>query len=403
MERERLVIVGAGMAATRLVETLLALAPARFAITLVGEEPGLPYNRVLLSSALAGETSIDDLALKPDQWWRDAGVTRLAGRKAIRVDPTARRVILEDGETLSYSKLVLATGSRAARLPVAGADLPGVHAFRDLDDMRALAALGAARRPVVTIGGGLLGLEAAYGLAKLGAASTLLHVTDRLMERQLDAGGAALLRRLVEEKGVRVRLGAKTAGLVGSDRVEGVECADGGVVPADAVIFAVGVRPNVELAGAAGVRTARGIVVDDGLASSDPDIFAIGECAEHRGECYGLVAPGYEQAQVLARRLAGLDAFYEGSVVSTNLKVSGVRVFSAGDFTGGATASRIVCSDPRMGVYRKLVVDGGRLAGAILIGDTSGAQDYLDLIRTGADISAMRATLMFDPSMKEAA
>ncbi|HEY8162356.1 MAG TPA: FAD-dependent oxidoreductase [Methylocystis sp.] len=404
MKKEHLVIIGAGMAATRLVGELVARAPARYEITLIGEEQALPYNRVLLSSVLAKEASLDDVVLKPAQWWRDAGVTRIAGRKALRIEPGTRRVILAGGEALSYSKLVLATGSRAATLPVEGIDLPGVHAFRDLDDVRALGALGSARRRVVTIGGGLLGLEAAYGLARLGAESMLLHVVDRLMERHLDAEGAALLRRLVEEKGVRVRLGVQTTRIFGRDRVEGVECADGRLVQADAVVFAVGIRPNAELAGEAGLDVGRGVVVDDGLMSNDPNIFAIGECAEHRGQCYGLVAPAYEQARVLAARLAGAEAVYEGSVVSTNLKVSGVRVFSAGDYLGGAAASRIVCSDSRMGVYRKLVTEGDRLTGAILIGDTSGAQGYLELIRTGADVSAMRNELMFDiSSLKEAA
>ncbi len=404
MNKERLVIIGAGMAATRLVEELVARAPGRYEITLIGEEHALPYNRVLLSSVLAREAALDDVVLKPARWWQDAGVTRIVGRKALCIEPGTQRVTLDGGEALSYSKLVLATGSRAVRLPVEGADLPGVHAFRDLDDVRALGALGAARRRVVTIGGGLLGLEAAYGLAKLGAESTLLHVVDRLMERQLDAEGAALLGRLVEEKGVRVRLGAQTTRIIGRDRVEGVELADGQLIQADAVVFAVGIRPNAELAAEAGLKVERGVVVDDGLMSSDPNIFAIGECAEHRSQCYGLVAPAYEQARVLATRLAGGAAGYEGSVVSTNLKVSGVRVFSAGDYLGGAGASRIICSDSRMGVYRKLVIEGDRLTGAILVGDTSGAQDYLELIRTGADVSAMRNALMFDlPSLKEAA
>lgn len=404
MKRERLVIVGAGMAATRLIEDLLELAPGRYAITLVGEERTLPYNRVMLSSVLAKEASLDDVALRPAQWWADGGVTRIAGRKAVRIERGVRRVVLDDDKTISYSKLVLATGSRAARLPVEGGDLPGVHAFRDIDDARTLAALGGEQRRVVTIGGGLLGLEAAYGLAKLGARSTLLHVVDRLMERQLDGPGAALLRRLVEETGVRVRLGMQTRRIVGRERVEGVECADGEIVPADAVVFAVGVQPNSELAAEAGLAVGRGVIVDDGLASSDPRIFAIGECAEHRGRCFGLVAPAYEQALVLAKRLVGFEAAYEGSIVSTHLKVSGVRVFSAGDFLGGPASAHIVCSDPRMGVYRKLVIESDRLTGVILIGDTTGAKDYLELIRTGANVSAIRSELMFGfAGLKEAA
>jgi len=404
MEKEKLVIVGAGMAAVRLVEELVAAAPNRFAITVIGEEPRLAYNRVLLSSALAGEVDVDEIELKPAQWWRAAGVEVLSGRKATEIDVSRRAVLLENGAHINYSKLVLATGSRAIRLPIEGAELEGVHTFRDAGDVEKLSRLGAAGQKVVVIGGGLLGLEAAYGLVRRGGEVTLLHVMDRLMERQLDAAGAAMLRRLVEARGVRVTLAADTARIKGRGRVERVELADGSVICADAVVFAVGVRPNAELAGEAGLSVNRGVIVDDGLATSDEDIFAIGECAEHRGVCYGVVEPAYEQARVLARRLVGLSESYCGSVVSTNLKVSGVRVFSAGDYEGGSGTQCVLCSDPRMGVYRKLLVDDDRLRGAILIGDTQGALSYLDLIRSGASVGAIREDLMFGvASLKEAA
>jgi nitrite reductase (NADH) large subunit len=399
MEKEAIVIIGAGMAATRFVEELTTAAPGRYAIRLIGEEPQLAYNRVLLSSVLAGEMSSAEIELKPAQWWRAAGVEIISGRKATRIDAAARRVTLEDGDVVPYSKLVLATGSSAIRLPIEGAALDGVYTFRDVQDVEALSRLGGKR--VVVIGGGLLGLEAAYGLARRGAAVTLDHVMDRLMERQLDGEGAALLHRLVEEKGVRVLLNANTQRICGTGRAQRVEFADGEARDVDAVVFAVGVSPNATLARAAGLGVGRGAIVDDGLATSDPHIFAIGECAEHRGLCYGLVEPAYEHARVLATRLAGADARYEGSVVSTNLKVSGVRVFSVGDFLGEG-ASVILCKDPRMGVYRKLVIRDDRLVGVILIGDTSGALDFLDLIRSGADISSMRDELMFSPIKKAA-
>ncbi len=401
--REKLVVVGAGMAAARFVEELTNRAPNRYDILVIGEEPRLAYNRVLLSSVLAGDLSVDDIELKPRRWWQAAGVAALSGCRVARIDPAARRILLDNGDSLDFSKAVLATGSHAIRLPIEGADLPGVHTFRDVKDVEALAGLEGKGARALVIGGGLLGLEAAYGLARRGVDVTLAHVMDRLMERQLDAAGADILRRLVEEKGVRVLLNADTTRITGSDRVEGVEFADGRKVQVDAVIFAVGIRPNADLARQAALDVGRGVIVDDGLETSEAGVFAIGECAEHRSICYGLVEPAYEQGRVLAMRLAGQDASYCGSVVSTNLKVSGVRVFSAGDYLGEDDARRIVCKDPRMGMYRKLVVRDDRLVGAILIGDTSGAADFLDLIRSGADISSMRDELMFGLPVQKAA
>ncbi|CCJ07920.1 Nitrite reductase [NAD(P)H], large subunit [Methylocystis sp. SC2] len=391
------------MAATRFVEELTKRAPDRYDILVIGDEPRLAYNRVLLSSVLAGELSVDDIELKPRQWWRAAGVELLSGCKVVNIGAAARRLLLDNGRSVDYSKLVLATGSRAVRLPIGGADLPGVHVFRDVEDVDALSRLEGESARALVIGGGLLGLEAAYGLAKRGVDVTLAHVMDRLMERQLDAAGADILRRLVEEKGVRVLLNANATRISGSGRVENVEFADGRTVPADAVVFAVGIHANADLARQAGLDVGRGVIVDDGLETSESGVFAIGECADHRGVCYGLVEPAYEQGRVLAMRLAGEDASYGGSVVSTNLKVSGVRVFSAGDYLGEVDARRIVCKDPRMGIYRKLVMRDDRLVGAILIGDTRGAADILDLIRSGADVSSMCDELMFGAPMQEAA
>jgi nitrite reductase (NADH) large subunit len=396
MKRESLVIIGAGMAATRLVEELTKTAPGRYSIHVIGEEPRLAYNRVLLSSALAGDVPLCEIELKPASWGRAADVGVTTGRRAARVDVEGRRVFFEDGESLAYSKLVLATGSRAIRLPLKGVDLPQVHTFRDVSDVEALSKIGAEGKKVLVVGGGLLGLEAAYGLAKRGAVVTLAHVMDRLMERQLAVAGAAMLKQLVEAKQVKVILNANSTKIHGADRVAAVEFADGARIETDAVVFAVGVRANADLARDAGLRVGRGIIVDDGLSTSDENIHAIGECAEHRGICYGLVEPAYEQARVLATRLAGGGGLYRGSVVSTNLKVSGVRVFSAGDFIGDEDAQFVVCKDPRMGVYRKLVVENDRLKGAILIGETSGARAYLELIRTGESIASIRDSLMFD-------
>ena len=396
---EPLVIVGNGMAAARLVDELSKAALGRYAIAVIGDEPRLAYNRVLLSSVLAGETASHDIELRPAAWWRDRGVTVKYGCRATEIDVGRRELKIAGEESLHFSKLVLTTGSSALRLGVPGADLAGVHTFRDTRDVDLLLALAAQKKRVVVVGGGLLGLEAAYGLAKAGAAVTLVHLMDRLMERQLDAPAAELLKSLVERKGIEVLLNANTARIHGERCVEGVELVDGRRLDADAVIFAAGIRPNIALAREAGISVNRGIVVDDHLRTGAADVFAIGECAEHRGICYGLVEPAYEQARVLAQHLAGGPASYSGSVVATNLKVSGVSVFSAGDFMGGEGSESIVLSDLNHGTYKKLVISAGKLTGAVLIGDVGDALWYLELIRTRQPTARMRADMMFGRSL----
>jgi nitrite reductase (NADH) large subunit len=383
------------MAAARLVDELTKVALGRYAVAVIGEEPRLAYNRVLLSSVLAGETASHDIELRPAQWWRDRGVTLKYGCLATEIDVGRRELKIANEESITFSKLVLATGSTPLRLDVPGADLAGVHTFRDSRDVDLLLTLAAQRKRVVVVGGGLLGLEAAYGLAKAGAPVTLIHLMDRLMERQLDAPAAQLLKSLVERKGIEILLNASTARIHGERHVEGIELSDGRRIDADAVIFAAGIRPNVALANEAGIPVKRGIVVDDRLQTDAPGIFALGECAEHRGICYGLVEPAYEQARVLARHLSGGSASYAGSVVATNLKVSGVGVFSAGDFMGAEGAEAIVLSDARGGAYKKLVISGGRLTGAVLVGDTADALWYLELIRNGAPVAAIRKDMIF--------
>ena len=391
---EPLIVIGNGMAAARLVEELAKRTLGRYAIAVIGDEPRLAYNRVLLSALLAEEVGFSDIELKPARWWRDRGVTLRYGVRATEVDPIARTVRLADGTQLPFSKLVFATGSQPIKLTNPGMDLPGVLTFRDIDDVNTIAA--SKGRRVVVIGGGLLGLEAAYGLAKAGADVTVLHLMDRLMERQLDRHAGLLLKRAVEAKGITVRLAAETARIVGNGRVEAVELKDGSTIPADAVVVAVGIRASAELARSAGLKVNRGIVVDDRLETSVAGIHAIGECAEHRGLCYGLVEPAYEQARVLARHLAGETIGYPGSVLATNLKVSGVNVFSAGDFLGAtAGADEIVLSDPGAGVYKKLVVADDRLIGAVLFGDTADGLWYLDLIRSGSSVERLRDDLVF--------
>lgn len=398
---EPLVIVGNGMAATRLVDELTTLAPGRYAIAVVGDEPSLAYNRVLLSSLLAREIEPEAVELKAARWWRDRGVTLVYGRRAVEIDARGKAVRLRGGAKLGYSKLVLATGSEAVRLPLPGADLPGVVTFRDKADVEAILSRARPGAKAVVIGGGLLGLEAAYGLMKAGAHVSVVHLMDRLMERQLDQHAAGLLKAALEERSIQVLLGAESEAIQGRRKVAGLRLKDGRTVSADLVVMAVGIRPNVRLARGADLAVNRGIVVGDDLATSDPDVFAIGECAEHRGTCYGLVEPAYDQARVLARRLAGHPVSYGGSLLSTNLKVSGVNVFSAGDFLGEAGTEPIVLTDPERRVYRKLVVNAGKLAGAVLVGDTGDALWYLDLIRSGRAVAGLRDGLVFGRAFAE--
>ncbi len=396
---EPLVMIGNGIAAARLADELARRALGRYAIAVIGEEPQLAYNRVLLSSLLADEVAPADLELQPARWWRDRGVTLRYGSSAIAVDVRARTITLADGTRLPFSKAVFATGSRPIRLNVPGAELAGVMTFRDVGDVDAMRIHARRDTRVVVIGGGLLGLEAAHGLTKAGARVTLIHLMDRLMERQLDVAAAEMLRRQIERRGVNVLLEAETARIIGSRQVEAVELKDGRMLAADLVVMAVGIRPNASIAADAGIAVNRGIVVDDGLATSVPGVFAIGECAEHRGQCYGLVEPACAQAAILARRLAGQDARYEGTVLATNLKVSGVDVFSAGDFLGESGTESIVLCDPGLGTYRKLVAAQDRLVGAVLCGDTTDALWYLDLIRSGVSIAPYRDSLAFGRSL----
>jgi nitrite reductase (NADH) large subunit len=394
MAPERLLVVGNGMASVRLVETLLARGPGRFAITVVGEEPQPAYNRVLLSALLAGDVAQDDIALRSAAWYGERGVTLLTGDRVDSLDLASREAVTAGGRRLAYGQLVLATGSEAVRLPLPGADLPGVMTFRDLGDVALLDAAAKVGLRVAVVGGGLLGIEAACGLARRGADVTLVHVMDRLMERQLDVPAAASLRRAVERRGVKVRLGMASVAVTGETAATGLAFGDGTALAADLVVFAVGIRPRAGLARAAGLAVNRGIVVDDHMQASASGIHAIGECAEHRGVVYGLVEPAYAQAAVLADRLCGGSARFGGMVPATNLKVSGVPVFSAGDFMGGPGTVSATLHDNSAGVYRKLVFEGRRLAGCVLVGEADDALWYLELIRERRDISAIRRDLI---------
>ena len=400
--RKKLLVIGNGMASLRFLEEIIALQPSRFAITVAGEEPEPAYNRVLLSPLLAGEISPADVAMKPRTWYAANNITLLTSVVVTHLDPARRNATLSSGRSLDFDFCVLATGSEPIRLAVPGAGLKGVDIFRSLTDIPRLATPAVKGDSVIVIGGGLLGIEAAYGLQRAGARVTLIHLMDRLMERQLDAAASALLKSAIEAKGITVCLNAETARIEGAGHVQSLALVDGREIAASHVIMAVGVKPRAALAAESAIECRRGVVVDDQMQTNIPEIFAIGECAEHRGIAYGLVEPAYEHARVVARTLCGHDANYDGTVLATNLKVSGVPVFSAGDFSGKG-AEHILWRDDHAGCYRKFVVRNGSLAGVVLVGDTTDALWYRDLIRSGAPIAPFRATLAFGRAYAEAA
>jgi nitrite reductase (NADH) large subunit len=405
--RERLIVVGNGMVGLRFVEELLARTGDRYRITVVGKEPQPAYNRVLLSSLLAGEVSAEDVRFRDGAWYADHGIELMLRTPAESIDAAARLLRLADGRRLAFDRLILATGSQPIRPPVPGMTLPGVLTFRDLADVKAIRAAAGRGRRAVVIGGGLLGIEAAYGLVRAGLQVSLLHLMDRLMERQLDPRAGQLLQSALETKGIRVLLEAETEGVVGDVAAAAVKLKDGRLLPADLVVVAIGIRPEAELARESGIACSRGIVVGDHLETSFPGVYAIGECAEHRGICYGLVEPGYAQARILAARLAGGGGCYAGSVLATNLKVSGVSVFSTGEFLPAAGAEEIALSDPGLPAYKKLVIrrdaDGQRLVGAVLFGDTADGLWYQELIKACTPVGPMRTDLIFGRDFVEAA
>ncbi len=396
--RPRLVVVGNGMAGIRTVEELLKIAPDAYEITVFGSEPHPNYNRILLSPVLAGEQTLDGIVLNSRQWYADNGIALHAGRAIARIDRAGRAVEAADGTRIAYDRLLLATGSTPFILPVPGRDLPGVITYRDIADTEAMIAAASRYRRAVVIGGGLLGLEAANGLARRGMDVTIVHLMPWLMERQLDRTAAQMLQQSLEAKGLAFRLDAKTEALeAGADgRVAAVRLASGETLPADLVVMAVGIRPNVALAQSAGLHCDRGVVVNDTLQTFDPRIYAVGECVAHRGRTYGLVAPLFEMARVCANHLAGHGiGRYGGSQVSTKLKVTGVDVFSAGDFAGGGDAEEIVLADPVGGVYKKLVIRDDKLVGGVLYGDTADGAWYMKLLRDGRNIAGIRDRLVF--------
>lgn len=402
VKKQKLVVVGNGMAGIRVVEELLKLAPEFYDITVFGAEPHPNYNRIMLSPVLAGEQTFDDIILNSLDWYRDNGITLHTGDPVVDIDRLSRKVITASGQQAPYDRLLLATGSNSFILPVPGANLPGVLGYRDIADTQAMLEAAQQYKNAVVIGGGLLGLEAANGLAIQGMKVKVVHLPTWLMERQLDPTAAGLLQKSLEAKGLEFLLAKNTKQiLAGEDgRVSSIEFTDGTVEPADLVVMAVGIRPNEVLAKQSGLHCNRGVVVSDTLQTvTDPRIYAVGECANHRGVAYGLVAPLFEQAKVAANHLAQLGiARYEGSVTSTKLKVTGIDLFSAGNFMGGEGTEEILLSDPLGGVYKKLVLQNDKLVGACLYGDTVDGSWYFKLMREGQSVAEIRDRLMFGQS-----
>ncbi|MBX9642509.1 MAG: nitrite reductase large subunit NirB [Novosphingobium sp.] len=393
---ERLVVIGNGMAGCRAVEEILARDPARYAVTIFGAEPRVNYNRIMLSPVLAGEKSFDEIVLNDADWYAQNGISLVSGDPVVAIDRTTQTVVAQSGRVEPYDRLLVATGSDPFIIPVPGHDLPGVVTFRDLDDVEKMVSAAARGGSAVVIGGGLLGLEAAHGLSLRGMQVTVVHLMPTLMERQLDEAAGYLLKSELERRGQTIVTGGDTAEIFGKDgHVAAVKLKDGREFPADIVVMAAGIRPATGLANAAGLEVERGVLVDDHMVTSDPAIMAVGECVQHRGTCYGLVAPLWDMCRALADHATGAPSGYEGSVTSTKLKVSGIDLFSAGDFSGGDGCEDIVMRDAARGIYKRVIVKDDRLVGAVLFGDTADGSWYFDLLKRDEDIAPIREALIF--------
>ena len=396
---KKLVVIGNGMAAGRALEELFERAPGAYDVTIFGAEPRVNYNRIMLSPVLSGEKAYEDILIHDDAWYETHGITLHRGKQVVEIDRAGKRVTAADGTTADYDRLLVATGSMPFVVPIPGATLPGVVTYRDLDDVNKMLEAAGQGGHAVVIGGGLLGLEAAAGLKAQGMEVTVLHLMPTLMERQLDPSSGYLLQKAFEDRGIAVRCKANTHAILGETHVTGVRLDDGTELEADIVVMAVGIRPNAALAKEAGLETNRGVLVGDDMRTSDPDVFSVGECVEHRGLCYGLVAPLYEMAKVVAAQLAGDEtAAYTGSVTATKLKVTGIDLFSAGDFGEAKDRQDIVLRDAARGVYKRLVLKENRIVGAVLYGETGDGSWFFDLLRKEADVSELRDTLIFGQS-----
>jgi nitrite reductase (NADH) large subunit len=394
----RLVVIGAGMASGRMLEQLFE-GGFQGQVTLFNGEPRGNYNRLMLSPVLSGEKTYEDIITHDDAWYAAHGVACRFGEHVTKIDRERKVVVSKGGET-PYDALVIATGSAPFIIPVVGKELPGVCTYRDLEDTNAMIAASKPGAKAVVVGGGLLGLEAAAGMAARGAEVTVIHLMGHLMERQLDPSAGYLLQKDLERRGIRIHCKGATKAILGSDRVEAVLLEDGTVYEADLVCMAVGIRPETRIATDAHLEIGRGVVVNDQMQTSDPAIYALGECVEHEKQLFGLVAPLYDQAKVLAATLMGVEAAFKPVQTATKLKVTGVDLFSAGDFADAPGREDIVFRDPGRGVYKRLVLEGDRLIGAVMYGDTGDGAWFFDKIKSGEDLSALRETLIFGPAFQ---
>ncbi|VVC84271.1 nitrite reductase large subunit NirB [Sideroxydans sp. CL21] len=395
-KRNRLVVIGNGMAGIRTLEELLKMSSGEFDITVFGAEPQPNYNRILLSPVLSGEMSFQDTILNDWSWYEQNHITLHAGKTVTRIDRVGCTVETMDGMIVPYDRLLIATGSNPIMLPVPGIDLPGVLSYRSIVDVESMLGMSGAGKRAVVIGGGLLGLEAANGLSLRGMDVSVVHLCEWPMERQLDKVGGDLLKDALEKRGLKFYLSRQTEAILGETAVTGLRFKDGEEIPADMVVMSAGIRPNIALAKSAGIHCERGIVVSDTMQTYDPKIYSVGECVQHRGQTYGLVAPLFEQAKVAANHLARYGGMrYEGSSVSTKLKVTGIDLFSAGDFNSGALDEELLLQDSARGVYKKLVLRDNKLRGAVMYGDTVDGPWYFQMMRDGTDVSELREHLLF--------
>jgi nitrite reductase (NADH) large subunit len=398
--KQRLVVIGNGMAGMRTVEELLTAAPDKYDITVFGAEPYGNYNRIMLSSVLCGEKTIEDIVINDRQWYVDNGIRLHAGnnKAVVRIDRVNRRVYAQDGTNAAYDRLLIATGSKPVVPAIPGNDLEGVISFRDIFDVNRMLSYSKSHNKAVVLGGGLLGLEAANGLVLRGMDVTVIHNNEVLLNRQMDRQAGEMLRTALEQRGLKFKMAAKTQRLIGdgSDHIKAVRFEDGSELECDLFIMAIGVRPNMALAQEAGLYCERGIVVNDTLQSYDPSIYAVGECIQHRGATFGLVAPLFEQAKVCANHLSDHGAAeYITLPTATKLKVTGINLFSVGDFQGDESSESIHFTDPVLGIYKKLVVKANKLIGAVLYGDTADGNWYQELLEKEEPVSEMRDVLIF--------
>ncbi|MUG85777.1 nitrite reductase large subunit [Paenibacillus timonensis] len=386
-DREKLVVIGNGMAGISAVEQILKLT-TKFDITVFGSEPHPNYNRIMLSYVLEGSKTMDDIVLNDLNWYKEHGITLHMGTTVERIDAEAKEVVADNGQRVPYDKVLIATGSTSFILPIPGSDKEGVVGFRDIADCEQMLQAANTYKTAAVIGGGLLGLEAAKGLVQLGMDVTVVHLMEDLMERQLDHQAAGMLQAELERQGIKFKMGAQTTELLGDNRVRGLRFADGTELPAEFVVMAVGIKPNVAVAKASGMEVNRGIVVNDYMQTSLEGVYSVGECTEHRGICYGLVAPLFEQGNVMAKHISGVDTPpYEGSVVSTKLKISGVDVFSTGEFIDGPEHTVIANKDDWKRTYKKILLKDGKLVGAVLFGDITESAELQKLIKQGAEMT----------------